>query len=227
MAKADLIGHRERHLTWLGTGRRAVMRRYLVSALSLAATLAIAPAAAQEEGSAEAGHELASQLCTACHIVGNERSGSDLAPPFPVVAKNPRRVARAAARLGRARPPDAARSRPHAAAGRRHQRLSRQPARHRAARGTCRGAGKAGCRRRRRNGSARRSGTSRRPSDRLGAATDWWIVTPDAARRRGRRQRRGSRFGCRRYRLESRSASDPAAPRRRPDDNPQRDPPAL
>jgi mono/diheme cytochrome c family protein len=49
----------------------------------------MAPAAAQEEGSAEAGHALASQLCTACHIVGDERSGSDLAPPFPLVAKNP------------------------------------------------------------------------------------------------------------------------------------------
>ncbi|MGH6884727.1 MAG: c-type cytochrome [Geminicoccales bacterium] len=65
------------------------MPRYLVSALSLAAILAVAPAVAQE-GDAEAGHELASQLCSSCHIVGNERSGSDQAPPFPVIAKNPR-----------------------------------------------------------------------------------------------------------------------------------------
>jgi mono/diheme cytochrome c family protein len=65
--------------------------RYLGSTLCLAASLGIAPAAAQQpEGSAAAGHELASQLCTACHIVGDERSGSDLAPPFPVIARNPR-----------------------------------------------------------------------------------------------------------------------------------------
>jgi len=63
--------------------------RYLGSALCLLAGLSIAPAAAQE-GNAEAGHELASNLCTSCHIVGDERSGSDLAPPFPVIAKNPR-----------------------------------------------------------------------------------------------------------------------------------------
>jgi mono/diheme cytochrome c family protein len=63
--------------------------RYLGSTLCLAASLGVAPAAAQE-GNAEAGHELASQLCTACHIVGNERSGSDMAPPFPVIARNPR-----------------------------------------------------------------------------------------------------------------------------------------
>jgi mono/diheme cytochrome c family protein len=66
------------------------MARYVGSALGLAATLAAAPAAAEEEGSAEAGHELASQLCSSCHIVGSERSGSDLAPPFPVIARNPR-----------------------------------------------------------------------------------------------------------------------------------------
>jgi mono/diheme cytochrome c family protein len=65
------------------------MPRYLKSALCLAAGLAVAPAAAQE-GNAEAGHELASQLCTACHIIGNERTGSDMAPPFPVIARNPR-----------------------------------------------------------------------------------------------------------------------------------------
>ena len=66
------------------------MPRQLGNALCLTATLAAAPATAQEQGNAEAGHELASQLCTTCHIVGNERSGSDLAPPFPVIARNPR-----------------------------------------------------------------------------------------------------------------------------------------
>jgi cytochrome c553 len=66
------------------------MRSYVASLLGLAATMAVAPAGAQEQGSAEAGHELASNLCTSCHIVGNERSGSDLAPPFPLIARNPR-----------------------------------------------------------------------------------------------------------------------------------------
>ena len=50
----------------------------------------IRPAAAQqEEGDPAAGQELASQLCTACHIVGTERVGSDVAPPFPVIARDP------------------------------------------------------------------------------------------------------------------------------------------
>jgi mono/diheme cytochrome c family protein len=48
------------------------------------------PAAAQQDtGSPAAGHALASQLCTACHIVGTERVGSDIAPPFPVIARDP------------------------------------------------------------------------------------------------------------------------------------------
>jgi mono/diheme cytochrome c family protein len=46
-------------------------------------------ALAQEPGNAEAGHELARNLCTSCHIVGNETSGSDLAPPFLVIARDP------------------------------------------------------------------------------------------------------------------------------------------
>jgi mono/diheme cytochrome c family protein len=66
-----------------------MMPRHLGSAFSLAATLAVAPALAQEPGNAEAGHDLASKLCASCHIVGNERRGSDLAPPFPVIAKDP------------------------------------------------------------------------------------------------------------------------------------------
>jgi mono/diheme cytochrome c family protein len=42
-----------------------------------------------EEGDSAAGRELATQLCAACHIVGTERVGSDAAPPFPVIAKDP------------------------------------------------------------------------------------------------------------------------------------------
>jgi cytochrome c553 len=65
------------------------MPRFLRSTFSLAVTLAVAPALAQEPGNAEAGHDLASKLCASCHIVGNERRGSDMAPPFPVIAKDP------------------------------------------------------------------------------------------------------------------------------------------
>ena len=57
---------------------------------ALAATiLAVAAAAAQEPGNPAAGQELAAQLCSTCHIVGTERVGSDAAPPFPVLAKDP------------------------------------------------------------------------------------------------------------------------------------------
>ena len=62
--------------------------RAKVSAILL--SVLIAPAAAQqEEGSPAAGLELASQLCTACHIVGTERVGSDAAPPFAAIARDP------------------------------------------------------------------------------------------------------------------------------------------
>jgi mono/diheme cytochrome c family protein len=51
---------------------------------------AASPAAAQQvTGNADAGHELASKLCTSCHIVGAERAGSDVAPPFLVIARDP------------------------------------------------------------------------------------------------------------------------------------------
>jgi mono/diheme cytochrome c family protein len=57
---------------------------------SLLSVLAVAiPAAAQEEGDPVAGQELATQLCTACHIVGTERVGSDVAPPFSLIARDP------------------------------------------------------------------------------------------------------------------------------------------
>jgi mono/diheme cytochrome c family protein len=65
------------------------MASALRSVFGFAAGLAAAPALAQERGNAEAGHELAATLCASCHIVGNERRGSDLAPPFPVIAKDP------------------------------------------------------------------------------------------------------------------------------------------
>jgi mono/diheme cytochrome c family protein len=58
--------------------------------LGMLAALALTPAAAQEPvGDPAAGQELASQLCAACHIVGTERVGSDVAPPFLVIAKEP------------------------------------------------------------------------------------------------------------------------------------------
>ena len=59
--------------------------------LNMVALLALAPPAAaqQPEGDPAAGQELASQLCTACHIVGTEQVGSDAAPPFPVIARDP------------------------------------------------------------------------------------------------------------------------------------------
>jgi mono/diheme cytochrome c family protein len=49
----------------------------------------VRPLAAQQEGDPAAGRELASKLCSACHIVGTERVGSDVAPPFLAIAKDP------------------------------------------------------------------------------------------------------------------------------------------
>jgi mono/diheme cytochrome c family protein len=50
----------------------------------------LSPAAAQQgPPDPAAGLELASQLCTACHIVGDERVGSDVAPPFRAIARDP------------------------------------------------------------------------------------------------------------------------------------------
>ena len=64
------------------------MRARLLAALLIVP--AAAPATAQQaEGDAAAGRELASQLCTACHIVGSERAGTDMAPPFAAIAKDP------------------------------------------------------------------------------------------------------------------------------------------
>jgi len=58
----------------------------MLTALAFALAL---PAAAQEQGDPAAGRELAVKLCSACHIVGAEAVGSDAAPPFPVIAKDP------------------------------------------------------------------------------------------------------------------------------------------
>jgi mono/diheme cytochrome c family protein len=69
-------------------GEKSRMSRILGSALAVLAGMSMS-ALAQEPGSAEAGHELARNLCTSCHIVGNETSGSDLAPPFLVIARDP------------------------------------------------------------------------------------------------------------------------------------------
>ena len=51
---------------------------------SLLSVLAVAmPAAAQEEGDPVAGQELATQLCSACHIVSTQRVG--FAEPLIVI----------------------------------------------------------------------------------------------------------------------------------------------
>ena len=56
---------------------------------ALVLVIAAVPAVAQERGDPVAGHELASKLCSACHIVGTERTGSDVAPPFLALAQDP------------------------------------------------------------------------------------------------------------------------------------------
>ena len=56
---------------------------------ALGALVVSGVALAQEPGDPVAGRELASQLCSTCHIVGTERVGSDVAPPFPILAKDP------------------------------------------------------------------------------------------------------------------------------------------
>ena len=59
-----------------------------LSMVALVGLTALA-AAQQEGGDPAAGRELASQLCTGCHIVGTEQVGSDVAPPFLVIARDP------------------------------------------------------------------------------------------------------------------------------------------
>lgn len=67
-------------------GRNDVRSTYRAGG-AIALMLAL-PAAAQE-GDPQAGLELASELCTGCHIVGPERVGSDMAPPFRALASDP------------------------------------------------------------------------------------------------------------------------------------------
>lgn len=66
------------------------MKARLLGATLVAVALAQGAAAQQpEDGDPAAGRELASRLCTGCHIVGTERVGSDAAPPFPAIARDP------------------------------------------------------------------------------------------------------------------------------------------
>lgn len=63
----------------------------MLRTVSMLAVLVITRSAAAQQatGDPAAGHELAAQLCAACHIVGTERTGSDVAPPFLVIARDP------------------------------------------------------------------------------------------------------------------------------------------
>jgi cytochrome c553 len=63
--------------------------RAIIVGGTLGVFLTVGQAAAAETGNAAAGHELAAQLCSSCHIVGAERVGSDAAPPFRAIAKDP------------------------------------------------------------------------------------------------------------------------------------------
>ena len=65
------------------------MKARLIASMVVLVVVALPVAAQQAIGNADAGHELASKLCTACHIVGAARSGSDVAPPFLVIARDP------------------------------------------------------------------------------------------------------------------------------------------
>jgi mono/diheme cytochrome c family protein len=55
------------------------------------AFLAVAPAVAQEVGSAAEGARIAAEVCAACHATGQEEftSPDPAAPPFEVVAAQP------------------------------------------------------------------------------------------------------------------------------------------
>jgi mono/diheme cytochrome c family protein len=61
----------------------------LIASMLVLIAAALPAAAQQVIGNPDAGHELASKLCTSCHIVGTERAGSDVAPPFLVIARDP------------------------------------------------------------------------------------------------------------------------------------------
>jgi len=61
---------------------------WIFCALGVLVVMAGWPAGAQEPD-AQAGLELARDLCTGCHIVGPQRVGSDAAPPFAALARDP------------------------------------------------------------------------------------------------------------------------------------------
>jgi mono/diheme cytochrome c family protein len=65
------------------------VRARLGASLLTVVAVALPAVAQEEEGDPVVGQELATQLCTACHIVGTEDVGSDVAPPFPVIARDP------------------------------------------------------------------------------------------------------------------------------------------
>ncbi len=67
------------------------MKLSIVAGTLVALTVA-GPGAAQPQGDPAAGHELASQFCSSCHIVGTERVGSDVAPPFRAIAADPNKT---------------------------------------------------------------------------------------------------------------------------------------
>jgi mono/diheme cytochrome c family protein len=62
-----------------------LMRSLAATTILLLVAVATAPALAA--GDAEAGHTLARQWCTGCHIVDRAGSGPDTAPPFPEIAR--------------------------------------------------------------------------------------------------------------------------------------------
>ncbi len=65
------------------------MQARVLASMVVLVAVALPAAAQQVIGNPDAGHELASKLCTSCHIVGTERAGSDVAPPFVVIARDP------------------------------------------------------------------------------------------------------------------------------------------
>ena len=65
------------------------MQARVIASMVVLVAVALPAAAQQVIGNPDAGHELASKLCTSCHIVGTERAGSDVAPPFLVIARDP------------------------------------------------------------------------------------------------------------------------------------------
>ena len=56
-------------------------------AIATAACAALGAVAAHAAGDADAGHALARQWCTGCHIVDNTGQGQDMAPPFASIAR--------------------------------------------------------------------------------------------------------------------------------------------